>query len=385
MNARDEKQEPIFLGLETASYGRAFATYTSEKEPQAKNFISNLPVKLEVFDNNSLRLAMKTDEDGCKIPIGISAGPTSKTITAYETYLLENLPTMDCTDKPTAPPTNVKRIRRYYDVPVEQHDGSNDGISYKKVLQRHSQAKNQHQAPAQNQAQNNLTEPQLAKDQVPKPPNLPPPESETMRKLRAQIRDTQTENEKAVEHVKTLEAETVKISGLFAGLSSRLTGLENSVTNCVSQSVITAKAITNMNASMEQDRVQRQQELKAFELKMLTLLSTFNPAQVYPLPNYPQHPNIPPFPQQNPVSPSLQARANQDVNPRSQEEIQNAYLREGGFQIIKRGRHSPEPGQETNTPAKYQCTDDDEQLSPTKLPLTQEEDQEHHLLGDAQI
>ena len=36
MNARGEKQEPIFLGLETASYGRDFATYTAEKELQAK-------------------------------------------------------------------------------------------------------------------------------------------------------------------------------------------------------------------------------------------------------------------------------------------------------------------------------------------------------------
>ena len=327
---------------------------------------------------------MKTNEDGRKILIGILAGPASKTITAYETYLLDNLPNMNRTDKPIAPPTNVKRTRRYYDVPVEQHDGSNDGITYKQVLQRNTQAKNQHQAPAQTQAQNNLPEPHLAKDQATKPPNLPLPECETMRKLRAQIRDTQIENEKAVEHVKTLEAETVKISGLFAGLSSRLTGLENSVTNCVSQSAITAKAITNMNASLEQDRVQRQQELKAFELKILTLLSTFNPAQVYPLPNYPQHPHIPPFSQHNPVSPSLQARIKHDVDPCSQEEIQNAYLREGGFQIIKRGRHSLEPGQETNTPAKYQCTDDSAQLSPAQPPLTQE-DQEHHLLGDSQI
>ena len=46
-----------------------------------------------------------------------------------------------------------------------------------------------------------------------------------LRKLRLQIRETQAENEKAVEHIKTLEAEIVQISGLFAGLSSRLTGL----------------------------------------------------------------------------------------------------------------------------------------------------------------
>ena len=42
LNACDEKKEPIFLGLEAASYNRAFATYTIKKEPKAKNFISNL-------------------------------------------------------------------------------------------------------------------------------------------------------------------------------------------------------------------------------------------------------------------------------------------------------------------------------------------------------
>ena len=54
LNARDAKQEPIFIGLKSSSYGRAFATYTVEKEPQAKNFINNLPTKLEIFDKISL-------------------------------------------------------------------------------------------------------------------------------------------------------------------------------------------------------------------------------------------------------------------------------------------------------------------------------------------
>ena len=76
-----------------------------------------------------------------------------------------------------------------------------------------------------------------------------------MRRIRLQIRDTQAENEKAVEHVKTLEAETVKIAGLFAGLSSRLMGLEKSVSSCVSQSGVTAKTISNIKTSLEQDRL----------------------------------------------------------------------------------------------------------------------------------
>ena len=79
---------------------------------------------------------MKTDTDGRKIPIGISAGPTSKIITEYEIYLLANLPNPERIDKPIAPSVNAKRHRRYYDVPVEQHDGSNDGLTYKKVIQR---------------------------------------------------------------------------------------------------------------------------------------------------------------------------------------------------------------------------------------------------------
>ena len=52
---------------------------------------------------------MKTNEDGRKIPIRISAGSTSKFITEYETYLLENHPTPERTDKPIAPPTNTKK------------------------------------------------------------------------------------------------------------------------------------------------------------------------------------------------------------------------------------------------------------------------------------
>ena len=108
-------------------------------------------------------------------------------------------------------------------------------------------------------------------------------------------------------HVKTLEAETVKIAGLFAGLSSRLTGLEKSVTNCVTQSGITATIICNMKTSLDQDRLQRQQEMKKSELKVFTLMSTItpNPEQVFQLPTYQQHPSKPPlYPQQNPVTPS---------------------------------------------------------------------------------
>ena len=54
LNAQDKKQERIFLGLESASYGQAFATYSIEKEPLAKNFINNLPTKLKVFDRLTL-------------------------------------------------------------------------------------------------------------------------------------------------------------------------------------------------------------------------------------------------------------------------------------------------------------------------------------------
>lgn len=209
--------------------------------------------------------------------------------------------------------------------------------------------KNQHQVSAQPQAQNNPPEPQPVAEQTPKPPNLPQPESEMMRKLRAQIRDTQTENEKAVEHVKTLEAETVKISGLFAGLSSRLIGLENRDTNCVDQSGITATAITNMKISLEQDRLQRQQEMKA----MITLLSTFqpNPAQVYQLPNYQQHHNVPPYPQESSHSiPTVanNARRNSTTAGRETELVFNR----GRFSDGKTWQKLSGPGTNTQTPQR---------------------------------
>ena len=140
LNARDEKQERIVLGLESTSYGRAFATYSIKKEPQAKKF-NNLPTKLKVFNRLSLQAAMRTNDEGRNIPIGILAGPTSKVITEHKTYLLKNLPTLEKPEKPTAPPANVKNTRRYYDISVEQYDGNNDGITYKKSfsakLKRH--------------------------------------------------------------------------------------------------------------------------------------------------------------------------------------------------------------------------------------------------------
>ena len=366
LNARDEKQEPIFLGLEAASYGRAFATYSTEKEPQAKNFISNIQTKLGIFNGESLSEVRKSDEDGYKIPISLSAGPTSKTISAYETYLLENMPTTDRTDKPIAPPANTKRSRRFYSAPAE---GNQDGISYKKVLQRNAQGEAPQQAPDSVQAQNNPPPATIIAHQAPIT-NLPQPESETLRKLRSQIRDTQQQNEAAVANVKTLEEETVKISGLFAGLSSRLTGLENSLTNVVTQSKQTATAINTMTQSIELDRQQRKTEMREFEHKMLTLFTTFNPAPS-PCITAAHRPTTRSSAKHNIVSPPPKA-----IPQQTQEE----YLIAGGFQVVKRGRNSPD----ANNPTKYQCTDEDSLDPQPQLPQTQE-DQEHHLGGDAQI
>ena len=142
-----------------------------------------------MFAKTSLQVAVKTTEDGRKILIGILAGPTSKIITEYETYLLENLPVPEKSAKPTAPPVNAKRTRRYYDVPKDQHDVNNDGITYKKVLQRQKQPTNKHLTPAQPQASNNTPALQPVRDQALKPPKLPQPEIETIRKIRLKIRE----------------------------------------------------------------------------------------------------------------------------------------------------------------------------------------------------
>ena len=66
--------------------------------------------------------------------------------------------------------------------------------------------------------------------------NLPPLESETLRNLRNQVRQTQRKNKIAEKNIKTLEQEAVQIAGLFAGLSSRLIGLESSATHARSRS-----------------------------------------------------------------------------------------------------------------------------------------------------
>ena len=176
-----------------------------------------------------------------------------------------------------------------------------------------------------------------------------------MRRLRAQIRDTQQQNEVSVEHVKNLEVETVKISGLFAGLSSRLTGLENSLTNVVTQSKQTATAISTMTQSIELDRSQRKEEMKEFEQKMLTLFSTLHPAQSNHTPGT-SRPTTRSFAKQNLVTPTPKTPPHQLT--------QEEYLIAGGFQVIKRERNSPD----VNNPKKYQCTDEDGSVSPIPSP-----------------
>ena len=75
-----------------------------------------------------------------------------------------------------------------------------------------------------------------------------------------------------------------------------------------------------MKTSLEQDMLQRQQEMKACELKMITLLSTFQPnqAQMYQLSQSQQYPNTPPYLQQDLVTPSPQARKENEANPHLQ-------------------------------------------------------------------
>ena len=110
--------------------------------------------------------------------------------------------------------------------------------------------------------------------------------------------------------------------------------------------------------------------MKEFEHKMLTLFTTFHPAP----PAYTPEANRPTtrsYAKQHLVSPPPKAQP-----PLTQDE----FLIAGGFQVVKRGRNSPD----ANNPTKYRCTDDDGSVSPTQTPLTQE-DQEHHLRGDAQI
>ena len=145
-----------------------------------------------------------------------------------------------------------------------------------------------------------------------------------------------------------------------------------------------ATVICNMRTRLDQDGLLRQQEIKAFELKMITLMSTItpNPAQVFQLPSYQQHPSILPLsPQQNPVTPSPQPRTKQDANPDMQEERHNDFMTKGGFQMVKRDKNSPDREQSTVTLARYQCTYNDDQ---TINPLTQEE-QKHHSQSDASI
>ena len=103
---------------------------------------------------------------------------------------------------------------------------------------------------------------------------------------------------------------------------------------------------------------------------MLTLFTTFNPAPS-PWTTEVQRPNTRAFTKQS------QVPSNPPAKPKL---TQEEYLIAGGFKLVKRGRNSPD----ADNPTKYQCTDDDSQDPQPQLPQTQEE-QEHHLGGDAQI
>ena len=129
-----------------------------------------------------------------------------------------------------------------------------------------------------------------------------------------------------------------------------------------------------MAENIESDRKQRREEMSNFEQKMITFFTTFNPAPS-PWTAEVQRPNTRAFIKQSQVPP----------NPPAQPKLtQEEYLIEGGYQVVKRGRHSPELSQGIDKPTKYQCTDDNSQ-TPLSQPPHSQEDQEHHLLGGAQI
>ena len=106
--------------------------------------------------------------------------------------------------------------------------------------------------------------------------------------------------------------------------------------------------------------------MKEFDHKILNLFTTSNPA--------------PPTYTPEATRPTTRSLTKQHLVSPPPKMTQDEFLVAGGYQVIKRGRNSPD----ANNPTKYRCTDEDGSESPVHHPLTQE-DQEHRLGGDAQI
>ena len=225
LEAKDETGNHIFLGLDAASNGRAFATYHVSMQAQAKNYINNLHQKLLTFDQTSLqKVRLRDESDSHYIPISAAQGPTSTAITAYETFLLKKNPQNknNTDERIMAPPLNTKRPRQGYEVPLEQHDGANDGITYKKILTRRLPPDPAIIPPPQGQpATNPIANP--ATNPAPKPANLPLPDSPLMKSINQQLRAVKKAQELQEGRVKSHKEALATSAGL---LTASLTQIE---------------------------------------------------------------------------------------------------------------------------------------------------------------
>ena len=228
LEAKDERGNRIFLGLDAASNGRAFATYHVSMQPQAKNYITNLHQKLSIFDKTSLQKVQIRDEtDSHFIPMSAAQGPTSRAITAYELLLLQNNPQVDNINEERimSPPLNTKRPRQRYAVPPEQHDGANDGLSYKNIVTRRLPPDPAIFPPPQGQPATNPVAPP-ATNPAPKPANLPIPDSPLMKKMNQQLRAVKEAQELQENKVKAQEKAIADNWGVLITANETITRIQ---------------------------------------------------------------------------------------------------------------------------------------------------------------
>ena len=228
LEAKDERGNHIFLGLDAASNGRAFATYHVSMQAQAKNYINNLHQKLLTFDQTSLqKVRLRDESDSHYIPISAAQGPTSTAITAYETFLLKKNPQNEnnTEERIMAPPLNTKRPRQRYEVPPEQHDGANDGITWKKIVTRRLPPDPAIIPPPQGQPATNPVA-NLATNPAPKPANLPIPDSPLMKNINQQLRAVKEAQELQESKVKAQEKALADNWGVLTTANATITRIQ---------------------------------------------------------------------------------------------------------------------------------------------------------------
>ena len=232
-----------------------------------------------------------------------------------------------------SPPLNTKRPRQRYAVPPEQHDGANDGLSYKNMLTRRLPPDPAIFPPPQGQTAQNLAPNPIANaPTIPatKPPNLPSPESPLMRNINQQLRAVKEAQELQESRFQAYEATLAanldaitRTSNLIDSMQEHQNKNDKIFNNLTSQMNSQAKKIDSLQTDLKAQFTAQNKHFIALEenIKNMTMANNQSQSQQqhtqYNQPFNPQHQN-----QQNNYNPQSNYTG---YNHNSQSHAQQSY------------------------------------------------------------